>query len=76
LLRRRSARKILQDVPISVVAVSAQQAKDAGVTDIRSLTILTPGLTVTSEGDENITTARIRGIGTVGDNPVWNPPSG
>jgi iron complex outermembrane recepter protein len=59
----------LQDVPISVVAVSAQQIKDAGVSDIRSLTILTPGLTVTSEGNENITTARIRGIGTVGDNP-------
>jgi iron complex outermembrane receptor protein len=59
----------LQDVPISVVALSAQTLKDAGVTDIRSLTILTPGLTVTSEGNEAITTARIRGIGTVGDNP-------
>jgi outer membrane receptor protein involved in Fe transport len=59
----------LQDVPISVVAVSAQQIKDAGITDIRSLAILTPGLTVTSEGNETITTARIRGIGTVGDNP-------
>jgi iron complex outermembrane receptor protein len=59
----------LQDVPISVVALSATQLKDAGVTNIRNLTILTPGLTVTSEGGENITTARIRGIGTVGDNP-------
>jgi iron complex outermembrane recepter protein len=59
----------LQDVPISVVAVSAQQIKDAGITDIRNLAILTPGLTVTSEGNEAITTARIRGIGTVGDNP-------
>ena len=59
----------LQDVPISVIAISAQQIKDAGITDIRSLTILTPGLTVTSEGNEAITTARIRGIGTVGDNP-------
>jgi iron complex outermembrane receptor protein len=59
----------LQDVPISVVAISAQQLKDAGITDIRSLTIMTPGLTVTSEGSEAITTARIRGIGTVGDNP-------
>jgi iron complex outermembrane receptor protein len=59
----------LQDVPISVVAISAQQLKDAGITDIRSLTIMTPGLTVTSEGNEAITTARIRGIGTVGDNP-------
>jgi iron complex outermembrane recepter protein len=59
----------LQDVPISVVAMSAQQIKDAGITDIRNLAILTPGLTVTSEGNEAITTARIRGIGTVGDNP-------
>ncbi|HEV7356402.1 MAG TPA: TonB-dependent receptor [Steroidobacteraceae bacterium] len=59
----------LQDVPISVVAISAQQIKDGGITDIRNLAILTPGLTVTSEGNEAITTARIRGIGTVGDNP-------
>ncbi len=59
----------LQDVPISVVALNAQQIQDAHVTDIRSLAILTPGLTVTSEGNESITTARIRGIGTVGDNP-------
>jgi iron complex outermembrane receptor protein len=59
----------LQDVPISVVALSSQQIKDAGITDIRNLAILTPGLTVTSEGNEAITTARIRGIGTVGDNP-------
>jgi iron complex outermembrane recepter protein len=59
----------LQDVPISVLAVSAQQIQDAGITDIRNLAILTPGLTVTSEGNEAITTARIRGIGTVGDNP-------
>jgi len=32
----------LQDVPISVVAVSAQQIQDAGITNIRNLTILTP----------------------------------
>src|ERR1700735_3010459 len=59
----------LQDVPISVVAINAQQAQDAGITNIRNLAILTPGLTVTSEGNEASTTARIRGIGTVGDNP-------
>ncbi len=59
----------LQDVPISVLAINSQQIKDAGITDIRNLAILTPGLTVTSEGNEAITTARIRGIGTVGDNP-------
>src|ERR1700722_20029393 len=59
----------IQDVPISVIAFSAQQLKDAGVTDIKNLQDLTPGLTVTSTTSENVTTARIRGIGTVGDNP-------
>jgi iron complex outermembrane receptor protein len=59
----------IQDVPISVIALTEQQIKDAGVTDIKNLTVLTPGLTVTSTTSENSTTARIRGIGTVGDNP-------
>jgi len=59
----------IQDVPISVIALSAQELKDAGVTDIKNLQVLTPGVTVTSTTSENVTTARIRGIGTVGDNP-------
>jgi iron complex outermembrane recepter protein len=59
----------IQDVPISVIALSAQQLKDGGVTDIKNLQALTPGLTVTSTTSEAVTTARIRGIGTVGDNP-------
>src|SRR5450631_9740 len=59
----------IQDVPISVVAVSLKQKKDGGVTDIKNLQSLTPGLTVTSTTSENVTTARIRGVGTVGDNP-------
>src|SRR5271165_2667597 len=59
----------IQDVPISVIALSAQQLQDSGVTDIKNLTVLTPGLTVTSTTNEGSTTARIRGIGTVGDNP-------
>ncbi|HEY6640646.1 TonB-dependent receptor [Povalibacter sp.] len=58
----------LQDVPISVTAVSEQLLKDTGVKDIKDLTILTPGLLVTSTSNESVTTARIRGIGTVGDN--------
>src|ERR1700719_1827595 len=58
----------LQDVPIAVIALSTQQLQDAGVTDLKNMTALTPGLTVTSTTSENSTTARIRGIGTVGDN--------
>ena len=59
----------LQDVPIVVTAVSEQQLQDAGVKDIKDLTVLTPGLLVTSTSSETVTTARIRGVGTVGDNP-------
>lgn len=59
----------LQDVPIVVTAVSEQLLQDTGVKDIKDLTVLTPGLTVTSTSSEASTTARIRGVGTVGDNP-------
>jgi iron complex outermembrane receptor protein len=58
----------LQDVPIVVTSVSAQQLQDAGIRDIKDLTIATPGLTVTSTSSAAVTTARIRGVGTVGDN--------
>jgi len=59
----------LQDVPVVVTAVGAKLLQDTGVKDIKDLTILTPGLTVTSTTSEASTTARIRGVGTVGDNP-------
>jgi iron complex outermembrane recepter protein len=58
----------LQDVPISVTVLDWQQVQDAGIRDIKDLQVLVPGLTVTSTQNEAITTARIRGIGTVGDN--------
>src|SRR5690606_4450783 len=58
----------LQDVPIVVTAVSEQLLQDTGVKDIQDLPVLTPGLLVTSTSNETVTTARIRGIGTVGDN--------
>ena len=59
----------LQDVPIVVTSLSQEVLQDAGVKDIKDLTILTPGMTVTSTTTEASTTARIRGVGTVGDNP-------
>ena len=59
----------LKDVPITVTTLGGQLLQDAGVRDIRELTVLTPGLTVTSTSNETIVTARVRGIGTVGDNP-------
>lgn len=65
--QRREQR--LQDVPIVVTAISEERLEDAGVRDIKDLQILTPGLVVTSTTSETVTTARIRGVGTVGDNP-------
>ncbi|GAB3727212.1 TonB-dependent receptor [Luteimonas pelagia] len=58
----------LQDVPISVTALDFQILQDQGVKDIKDLQVVVPGLTVTSTQSEAVTTARIRGIGTVGDN--------
>ena len=58
----------LQDVPIVVTSVSKDLLRDSGVKDIKDLTIVVPGLMVTSTSSESSTTARIRGIGTVGDN--------
>ncbi len=58
----------LQNVPIVVTTVTHQLLQDSGVKDIKDLALLAPGLLVTSTSSEASTTARIRGIGTVGDN--------
>ena len=58
----------MQDVPIALTALPEQLLTDTGVRDIKDMQQLVPGLTVTSTQNEAITTVRIRGIGTVGDN--------
>jgi outer membrane receptor protein involved in Fe transport len=59
----------LSDVPIAVSAVSAETLQNSGASDIRQLNQLAPSLLVSSTGSEANGSARIRGIGTVGDNP-------
>ncbi|WP_340266447.1 TonB-dependent receptor [Sphingobium mellinum] len=59
----------LSDVPIAVSAVSAQAMQNSGASDIRSLNQLAPSLLISSTGSEANASARVRGIGTVGDNP-------
>ena len=59
----------IQDVPVAVTAYNEELLTNAGVTDIKDLAVIAPGLNVTSTSNEYSTTARIRGIGTVGDNP-------
>ncbi|MBN7136269.1 TonB-dependent receptor [Lysobacter enzymogenes] len=58
----------MQDVPISITALPEQLLRDTGVRDIKDVQLLVPGLTVSSTQSEVQTVARIRGIGTVGDN--------
>jgi iron complex outermembrane recepter protein len=59
----------LADVPLAVSAVSAEQLANTGANDIRQLNQVAPSLLVSSTGSEANGSARIRGIGTVGDNP-------
>ncbi len=59
----------LSDVPIAISAVNAQTLQNSGANDIRQLNQLAPSLLVSSTGTEANGSARIRGIGTVGDNP-------
>ena len=59
----------LSNVPIAVSAVNAEALKNSGANDVRALNQLAPSLLVSSTGNEANASARIRGIGTVGDNP-------
>ncbi|WP_029623167.1 TonB-dependent receptor [Sphingomonas elodea] len=59
----------LSDVPVAVSAVSAEMLQQTGANDIRALNQIAPSLLVSSTGSEANGSARIRGIGTVGDNP-------
>ncbi len=61
--------QVLSDVPVAVSAVSAETLEKSGVADIRDLNQVAPSLLVSSTGNEANGSARIRGIGTVGDNP-------
>jgi len=65
---RRS--EALSDVPLAVSAVTADTLKNSGAVDIRGLNQVSPSLLVSSTSSEaGAGGARIRGIGTVGDNP-------
>ncbi|MEA3080360.1 MAG: iron complex outerrane recepter protein [Sphingomonadales bacterium] len=69
IITAQGRRQILQDVPIAVTAVGGGEMKNSGASDIRQLNQLVPTLLVSSTGSEANGSARIRGIGTVGDNP-------
>ncbi len=59
----------LADVPVAISAVTSESLQNSGANDIRQLNQLAPSLLVSSTGSEANGSPRIRGIGTVGDNP-------
>lgn len=63
---RRS--EALSDVPIAVSAVTGDTLARTGATDVRALGQVAPSLLVSGATSEVNFTARIRGIGTVGEN--------
>ncbi|MGB3739683.1 MAG: TonB-dependent receptor [Pontixanthobacter sp.] len=60
--------QILADVPVAISAVSGEALANSGANDIRELNQIAPSLLISSTGNEANGSARIRGIGTVGDN--------
>lgn len=59
----------LSDVPVAVSAIGGEQLARSGATDIRQLNQISPSLNVSLATGEGSTTARIRNIGTNGENP-------
>lgn len=64
----------LQDVPIAVTVVDAEALSAAGISKVNELPLLTPGLTITTQGGGALL-PRIRGVGQSGaplgvENPV------
>jgi iron complex outermembrane receptor protein len=58
----------LSRVPIAVSAVTGAQLRATGATDIRGLIQIAPSLNVNTSSSETVAVARIRNIGTSGNN--------
>jgi outer membrane receptor protein involved in Fe transport len=58
----------IQDVPVSVTALTGEQLENSGAQDLRDLTQVAPSFEMSSGQGSHATTARVRGIGTGADN--------
>ncbi len=69
--------QLSQDVPLAVTVVGGEALENAGISDIRGIRQLTPSLqTTTGQSSATGVVLRIRGIGTAGDNPGFEPAVG
>lgn len=72
----RKQTEAIQDVPLAVSAVTADQLRSAGIRDVGDLTVLVPSLIVTSNSNPFNTSYRIRRIGNEGNIPDFEPDTG
>ncbi len=69
--------QLLQDVPVAITVVDSELIQNSGVTDVRGLRQLTPSLqSTTGQSSATGVVLSIRGIGTAGDNPGFEPAVG
>jgi iron complex outermembrane receptor protein len=69
--------QIAQDVPIAVSVVGGDLITTANIVDVRGVQQLAPSLqTTTGQSAATGTVLRIRGVGTAGDNPGFEPAVG
>ena len=69
--------QLAQDVPIAISVIGGQSLVNSGITDIRGIRQLAPTLqTTTGQSAATGSVLRIRGIGTAGDNPGFEPAVG
>ncbi len=67
----------VQDVPIAITAIGAEQLQNAGVDNVRDLEQLAPSVqTSTGQSSATGSTIYLRGITTGGDNPGFEPAVG
>jgi iron complex outermembrane receptor protein len=66
----------LQDVPVAVNVLSAEDIREAGINDAYDVATHTPSLTVTSNSSPFNTKLSVRGIGTVQNDPALEPSVG
>ena len=72
----RKQTESMQDVPVAIAAVTAEQVSAAGIRDVGDLTVLVPSLVVTSNSNPFNTSYRIRRIGNEGNIPDFEPDTG
>ena len=63
-------RENVQDIPVSITALSGDEIQDAGLSDIQGMSRLVPNLYIANWGIRGTSYAFIRGIGSVNNEPA------